>query len=1657
MHRWVSVFLVLLLMVSFAAFAGGRKANESREVSNPAGFTESLNIEDKKPGKWNIYLEAKDKGGNTTIAGPHNIFIDPESDLPIVRIINPQPNMHVQGNLNMVGTCIDDDGVAYIELIVTRGSDGKGEVMLQSRAQGADFWSFFIDTTDQYRWQDGIYTVTAWGVDINGLSGISDSFPAKAQKKHQVTWNLDRKRPEIKVTSHELGALVSGKVTFKGTVWDGNGIDSLSYSVDNGVHFNPVSLKYDKRQDIYEFSFSLDTKTIEDGPAVIQFKSRDKMRSEGFLSFLIFANNTGPDVEIIYPDSETAVNGIFSVAGYAMHSVGLASLSYKLGKDSGEIPLIIGNPWWVKEFDIRGQNTKSMDLEIRAVDLSGNVTVAKRKLLVDQDADKPKITLTSPAAGDIIPSDGMQLIGLASDNDGVKSIFYAVDGKSPVEVSCTGYFQLTVKDIAPGVHTLDVWAVDITDVAGPKITLKNIVAPGPAPQPRVAMVRTGTGKTAAQSEFYSGIDIINDFGASLDLAIHSGSPLQSIIYQVGRGAPMTIPVKGSKGGDFVQNIPIPRDSELGQSRLELNVKDIYGQETVIEDYFNIITADGSRGYGSESFAWVQPDTSIGDRILLSTRDALIGVYSGGAIRSVEAGGSGADSLLIQADEYGRVFLLGAVDGSYGPITLNLTGVDGSRFTTREYSFLVDSSDPELEILDNLDGKWVQTQVPLRFRAYDENSVRAMEFSIDLGSTWRPLLQRDEISQLNPDSPVERTLDISSLSDGAVVINLRLTDEANKTTEKTFTINKDTTPPEARLVVPISGARVNGTIRMGVFIKEMGKIATITYERPEIRTEASGFETEEGELVTEASVIPAISKRVYPDAAKGDMPFNFMDLVLDANEMPLSDNMRFIFTDAAGNQSTLSQWPFIIDTEMDLPVVQISLPVDNDVVSSDFVVSGVCFDDDEIRRLYWRMDDGYEQIIDAKNGYSINVPLSSMTDNEHSVTIYAEDIYGVKGTPVTRNFRVSLEEPKASLAAPTAEEIVGGVVSISGMAVDENGIAKVQVSLDNGNSYNDAEGSTEWTYTFNSKIIPDGNHAVFVQAWDAYGINSLSSFLINIDNSAPELAVDTPRDGATTTGPLYITGQVMDNMKLESVSIKLNSLEGIEIPPELMEKFAKLDALILEDMDLSSLPDGNYNVEVWAVDKAENISRVSRNIILAKDNQRNFVETLYPMDGEYMQGNFNLYGMVGGIDKASMVTLVVNGLDVKSEDVTEAGYFRFAISGEDLANGANKIVVRSNFGGREMVQSEVKTIQYHRYGPWVTVDTLNMGDFAYERPWLFGRAGYVLSEDETAILADKKAEKDLKADAESKKVEIIELSFNNGRTFFKADKAREKGYDWRYRLETQDMTEGLHYLIVRASMVNGETAVTRLLIQVDKTPPVIRLITPEAGGHYNNELNYAALANDDVELKSLNYYLRIGDKNAYEIPGFVKGLYFEGILPPFLKLAWNNAPGVFGGGATFFDVSMGLSFFDDNVKLQVGYGQMTQKQYESIGGPKQTTSEPTVRYGGHVLGLKILANIYTLPFAIFGGPDWEWLSASFALGANFSLFSLTQSGKSTWMSALVAQIEFPKVTIPKRTFLRTFSLFTEGQLWFVPTDVPAVANNLNTVIPHVVLGLRMYIF
>ena len=486
----------------------------------------------------------------------------------------------------------------------------------------------------------------------------------------------------------------------------------------------------------------------------------------------------------------------------------------------------------------------------------------------------------------------------------------------------------------------------------------------------------------------------------------------------------------------------------------------------------------------------------------------------------------------------------------------------------------------------------------------------------------------------------------------------------------------------------------------------------------------------------------------------------------------------------------------------------------------------------------------------------------------------------------------------------------------------------------------------------------------------------------------------------------------------------------KFPSDLAMRELTVDQIINQGIDVSSLPDGFYNIELTGEDAAGNITRVSRNIRIDTAREPATLDLLYPLNGEHIQGKFTIYGMVSSEYDISNVSLFVDGRELQTAEVTRTGYYKFHITPEMVTEGEHVYSTRTTLENGTVIYSDEQYFVYSPTGPWIDISSLAMGDFAIDRPYLEGEAGYSLSEADMLALKDKETTNLEKQNIREKVVEKVEISFDNGKTFTQiSDKGK-----WRYRLENSEMEEGFHFMVIRAVMLNGEQALTRMIVQIDKTAPSIQLISPGEGGRYNETIEFSGLSSDDVALRDLRLTLRSGDKSNYEVPAFIQGLYLD-------TQFW---------GATFYNVGAGLTFFDDNVKLQVQYGQFTESQY------KMFTDEP-MRYGGNVYGFKLLANIGYLPFSYMFGPDFSWLSASFALGANFSLFTETPNGEPQILSALLGQVEFPRITVEKIKMFSMYALYTEVQIWSIPTDVAAGETEIAKIIPQVSIGLRLNVF
>ncbi len=1718
MNRKIIVSIGLSLVMLSALFAGGKKDTVDTPAEGLDSWLETVDITQKKPGKYNILITAEDLAGNTGLAGPYNMFIDPDSDLPVTRVTNPLEQMRVPGNLNIVGTCIDDDAVDYVELLLD-------DAVEPVRADGKEFWSYYLDTNGL---AEGAHTIQVYGVDTFGVKG----------RPYVVTWNLDRNRPESEVTNLTMGALVSRRFTLSGKVTDGNGIRELFYSIDSGVTFSPLPLKFNKREGLWEFNVNLDSTKMTDGPSVCWFKAVDGQGSEGIYTFLYFVDNTNPTVGFISPVASESVNGVFAVTGFAEDAIGVQSLSWKLGRETGEFELIKGNPYWYKEFDLRGGRERSVEIEITAVDTAGNKTVAKRRILVDQAADVPAVTVTTPASGQFF-EDTVRLAGIAADDDDIAEIWYSVNKGPPNKIDSSGVFGVELAGIPAGRHNLEVWPVDVYGIRGVSVQVPFAVAgPPPAVQfkalssdpigihvekgssiagnissaagikaaayqisgmpLRPLTVRSGTTsldftipvtadfpygvigceivaidiydrETRSTQVFYTtnlaisrgaapeypegsirssreivipasgkvpastgtaGImlasvspgDIPFENGMSVTLSgpgwpkdaqkdaalrvtIDSPVAVTGISWTLNKGTALRGSVQKTGDASYTALIPLKALTEAGY--LEIAVTATFRDTSTISasGYISVLRPSPTAGiFDQEQLSWGPALRNPANAILLqdgATAQAIFNGKPGLFARSVRFDKPipGLDVAL----EGNKITVSGTRDGEYKAVRLVIQDTDGKEFTTAPETYLVDSALPVIELDAVMDSVWRRTALAVRGRAADSQGIKAVEYSLDNGTSWRPLANKLTGAAATTAWSFDESINIETMEDGRVEILVRAVDNIGRSVNAWRVYQKDTLPPDVETILPAPGDIVNGETRMAFRIADAGVVVKAEYHAPGNNTEWQPLEL---------SALTTTMVGTY--------------------KQPLDPAMQFRFTDAAGNALLIDSWLFTIDAQADLPIVEIHLPAENDVIRKDFVVSGVVYDDDSPAKIWYKIDNGTFTEVPIEYSFSIPIALRSLTDNEHSITVYAEDIHGVRGPEVVRRIRVSLEEPKASVLAPSFEKTNRGALEITGVASDRNGIEKVEVSLDNGNSFNLAVGTEQWKYQFDTRVIQDGTHVVFIKVWDKYGTTGLYSSLINIDNTAPNIRLELPLDGSRTGEMLFISGQTLDNIGLEQVMARISNIDPKQppIPAAVAEIPFENELIISRGIDVSVLPEGFYNVEVRGFDKAGNITRVSRNFEVYKKLDRNRIEFLYPLNGEQVQGMFNIYGRVVSEDQVESLGLVINGENAGITTLLPSGYFKFTVTPEMLGGGTHQITIRALLSGDKIITSEPHTVLYKPNGPWITIDSFAMGDFAIDRPWLMGTTGYSFTEEEVLALRAKDTNRDVRRELQAKTLEKVEISFDNGKTF----QPTESGRKWRYRIETGDLAEGYHFMILRATMMNGETVVTRSIVQVDKTSPVVKLISPGEGGRYNNELVFSGLSSDDVQLDSVMLSLRPGDKSAYAVPAFIQGLYFD----------WHF------WGATLYDLGLGLTFFDDNVKLQAQFGQFTAEQRSFF-----TTDK--ARYGGNVFGIKLLANLAYVPMEYYLGPDFSWLSATAAVGANFSYFSETQSGKPQILSAVLAQIEFPRITIPKRETFRTFSLYTEGQLWFIPTDVDAGEVAVNSLVPHVTGGIRINLF
>ncbi|MBU4190113.1 MAG: right-handed parallel beta-helix repeat-containing protein [Candidatus Thermoplasmatota archaeon] len=96
-------------------------------------------------------------------------------------------------------------------------------------------------------------------------------------------------------------------------------------------------------------------------------------------------------------------------------------------------------------------------------------------------------------------------------------------------------------------------------------------------------------------------------------------------------------------------------------------------------------------------------------------------------------------------------------------------------------------------------------------------------------------------------------------------------------------------------------------------------------------------------------------------------------------------------------------------------------------------------------------------------------------------------------------QLNLRPPSCSILYPQKDAALKGVVNITGNSSDvDSDVVRVEVKIDSG-VWQEATGTLDWTYLFDSTTVVDGYHIIYVRADDGIHCSDIISLKVRIDN------------------------------------------------------------------------------------------------------------------------------------------------------------------------------------------------------------------------------------------------------------------------------------------------------------------------------------------------------------------------------------------------------------------------------------------------------------------------------------------------------------------------------------------------------------------------------
>jgi hypothetical protein len=1035
----------------------------AEDLTVPYSFTWSTNA--VVDGSYTLTARARDAAGNITTSSPVvvNVLNHPaDTQFPTVIITAPSAG-EVLGSVTISADANDNVGIVGVQFLLNGNNLGT-----------EDLTTPYSVSWNTISLANGMYTLAARTRDAAG--NITTSADVV------VTVNNDTQLPVATITAPAAGN-VSGTINVTATASDNVGVTGVSFELDG----NPIDIE----DNAPPYSISWNTLTASNGQHTLTARAKDAAGNLGTSAGIIIniSNDLTPPTVTITSPAAGNVSGTISVAANASDNVGVVGVQFLLdGVNLGAEDLVA--PYSVAWNTLTISNGQHV-ITANARDAAGNLgTSTNVSVAVNNDLTAPVVSITSPPAGNV--SGTINVTANASDNVGVVGVQFLLDGvnlgaedlASPYSVSwntlaaSNGQHLLTAKarDAAGNVSSSTAVTVTVSNVANLITAMHFNEGTGTTAADVSGKSHNGTltgGATWTTGKFGQAVNL-NGTSNYVNIADHADytlNPTQSYTWSAwvknnnfNEWSTVWSQVLNSTNFFyFYAHTTSQNDGGAGPVTNGISVYWTTGSSKVaLHSNNNVLTA----GQWSHLTVTYDASQSQANRFTIYVNGSDVtnrsAIGSTGTITTIDPTG-----IRIGSNSAFGEYLNGAIDEvRFYNRLLTVTEIQNDMSTP----IGIDNTAPTVNVSGPANSSFVSGTINVTASASDNVSVAGVQFLLDGNN-----LGAEDIS-----SPYSASWNTAATSSGTHTLTARARDAAgNNTTSTAITVTVDNVAPSGSIASPAAGI-IAGNVDITANASDNNNVAGVQ------------FLLNGANLGVEDVTAPYLFTWNTPGVADGNYT--------------LTIRVR----DVAGNITTSA--PVAVNVlnhpaDTEFPTVSIISPAAGEITGT-INITATANDNTGVVGVQFLLNGTNLSAEDLTSPYSVSWNTKSLANGDYTLTAKARDAAGNITTSdavvVTINNPPDTESPVIDLTSPLAGN-VSGSITVTANASDNDGVIGVQFLVD-GNNLGSEDVTAPYSVSWNTTLLPNGNHILTARARDAAGnITTSSPVTVNVSNINPVIS------------------------------------------------------------------------------------------------------------------------------------------------------------------------------------------------------------------------------------------------------------------------------------------------------------------------------------------------------------------------------------------------------------------------------------------------------------------------------------------------------------------------------------------------------------------------